>query len=189
MSIYYVIYLLLQCRSSIYCIIYQRHEQSCTTPCLQVWGCKHLTTLAVVMCKLFHGSLKASCHHRQRWWDEHSNCRHHNSQVFRVDKVCATHVCVPQSHTKLCSRHKTWMLSCLRHGTKLVLGQTWGLGALGGRNSWKSQKNTKMSNLAVWEGKIQDLAKFGVWEPWEAWKLDIWPLWPVLGGGGGGGWY
>ena len=151
MSIYYVIYLLLQCRSSIYCIIYQRHEQSCTTPCLQVWGCKHLTTLAVVMCKLFHGSLKASCHHRQRWWDEHSNCRHHNSQVFRVDKVCATHVIASRNpnfavDTKLGCCHVYDM------APNSYIGQTWGLGALGGRNSWKSQKIEIWPNFGL-EGK------------------------------------
>ncbi len=129
MSIYYVIYLLLQCRSSIYCIIYQRHEQSCTTPCLQVWGCKHLTTLAVVMCKLFHGSLKASCHHHvmmMRWTFKLSTSQLTSFQSRQ--SLCYTRVCSPVTHQTLQSTQNL----------DVVMSTTWG-------------PNSYLGNLGVWE--------------------------------------
>jgi hypothetical protein len=149
-------------------------------------SCKHLTTLAVVMCKLFHGSLKASCHHRlMTMWDEHSNCRHHNSQVFRVDKVCATHVIASRNpnfavDTKLGCCHVYDM------APNSYIGQTWGLGALGGRNSWKIQKNTKMSNFGSGKAKVQDFWHFWVWEPQNPEIGQYWQFDQFSGGGGGG---
>ena len=149
-------------------------------------SCKHLTTLKVVMCKLFHGSVKLHCHHRQWRCELHTVDNDQAKTLTRCGKVCATHVCASHSTPHFSfnqsfasvivydmqpSKHRGLNLALGskvgRDGENVNICQFWGSKALGGRNSG----NCQYSGVGAWKSwnsgisGVQGLgrAKIGYW--------------------------